>query len=98
MAYLNAQERTKLAEELVEMPFNRAKGHLRRIDPKNRMAFFRNAQSPTQLHTRYDLPTLGTRVTMVESMTEKDTKKSGVFTSEFKILHVIVEALPDNHE
>jgi hypothetical protein len=97
MAYLNLQERTKLAEELVEMSFNRAKGRLRRLDPKNRMAYFRNAQSPTTLHTRFDLPTLGTRVTLVEGMGEGDSKRAGTFKSEYKLVQVEVEALADNN-
>ncbi|MDX2161835.1 MAG: hypothetical protein SF162_10965 [bacterium] len=93
MAVLNAQERAQLAQELANVSFNRASGKLRRLDPQNRLAFFRNSQSPTTLHTCYELPSKGVRVTLIEEMTEKADKQPGRFKPEFKLTQVAVEAL-----
>jgi hypothetical protein len=42
--------------------------------------------------TRFDLPTLGTRVTLVES--HQDAQHGEKIKSEFELSEVIVEALP----
>ncbi len=75
------------------MTFNRASGRLRRMDNKNRMAFFRNAQSPTTLHTRYDLPSQGITVTLIEHMDETPNKNGRTFKPEYHLAQVIVESL-----
>ncbi|MFN8527794.1 MAG: hypothetical protein U0670_04205 [Anaerolineae bacterium] len=94
MATLTAQEREQLAQELVNLSFNRASGRLRRIDPRNKMAFFRNSQSPTTLHTRYDLPTKGVHVTLVEEMEEAaDKSHPSLFRPKFKLAQVIIEPI-----
>jgi hypothetical protein len=94
MAYLNEQERLALVNELKEMSFNRAKGKVRSLDPKARLAFYRNAQRVGQWMTRYELPGLGTRVTLVES--HRDVQKNAKIKSEFELVEVIVEPTPDN--
>jgi hypothetical protein len=96
MAYLNKQEREALLNELVNMSFNRAKGKLRRMDPKGRLAFHRNVQSPTSYHTRFDLEGLGTRVTLIEREVDEPTKKEGRVAAKFELAEVIVEPLPGN--
>ncbi len=94
MAYLNTQERLALLDELKNMSFNRAKGRIRSLDPKARLAFYRNSQEVGRWMTRYELPTLGTRVTLVES--HRDVGKNTKVKSEFQFDEVIVEPTPDN--
>jgi len=96
MAYLNEQQRMALLNELTRMNFNKAKAKVRGMDPKARLAFYRNAQGVGRWMTRYDLPTLGTRVTLVESHRDKAGNGSRL-KSEFELAEVIVEPLPDNH-
>jgi hypothetical protein len=94
MAYLNAEQREKLVNELKGMAFNKAKGKVRGMDQNSRLVFYRNAQGVGRWLTRFELPTLGTRVTLVES--HKDTDKNGKIKSEYDLAEVIVEALPNN--
>jgi hypothetical protein len=94
MAYLNEQERLALLNELKDMTFNRAKGKVRSLDPKARLAYFRNAQQVGRWMTRYDLPSLGTRVTLVES--HRDVPQNTKTKSEFELIEVIIEPTPDN--
>jgi hypothetical protein len=95
MAYLNAQQRQELLDELKGMRFNRAKGKVRGMDDKSRLAYYRNAQNTGRLMTRYDLPTLGTRVTLVEDVDVRELK--GKLKSEYDLLEVWVEPLPGNN-
>ncbi len=94
MAYLNAQQRENLLKELGKLNFNKAKGKVRGLDPKSRLVVYRNAQGTGRWITRYDLPTLGTRVTLVE--THQDAPHGSKFKSEFELAEVVVEALPGN--
>ena len=94
MAYLNTQERQALLDELKDMSFNRAKGKIRSLDPKGRLALYRNSQEVGRWMTRYELPSLGTRVTLVE--THRDVGKDSKLKSEFDFDEVIVEPTPDN--
>ena len=100
MAYLNQQEREKLLNELKDMSFNKARGRLRRIDPKGRLAYARNAQnSASHLYTRYDLPTLGVRVTLVENagFTPIESEMNpGTMRRSTDLIEVIVEPTADN--
>jgi hypothetical protein len=94
MPYLNQDERRKLLDDLRKMSFNKARGKLRRMDPTGRLAFLRNVQHSGQWMTRYDLPGLGTRVTLIEEMSLKEGK--GRPRSDFQLREVIVEPTPDN--
>ena len=94
MAYLNAEQREKLVNELKGMPFNKAKGKVRGMDQSSRLVYYRNSQGVGRWLTRFDLPTLGTRVTLVES--HKDTDNHGKIKSEYELAEVIAEALGDN--
>lgn len=94
MAYLNAEQREKLLKELVGMKYNKAKGKVRGLDQDSRLVYYRNSQGVGRWLTRFDLPTLGTRVTLVES--HKDAAHDGKLKSEFDMTEVIVEPLPDN--
>jgi hypothetical protein len=95
MAYLNASEREALLNELQNMNFNRARGKLRRMDPKGRLAFFRNVQNVNEWTTRYDLEGLGTRVTLVES--RENRPKGIVVVPKFELSRIIVEPMPGNN-
>lgn len=95
MAYLNEQQRTKLVDDLKNLKFNQAKGKLRRMDPKARLVYLRNAQQVGRWMTRYDLQSLGTSVTLVEqNHVVNDDKR---LESEWELVEVIAEPLPDNH-
>lgn len=94
MAYLNEQERLALLNELSRMDFNQARRKLRRLDSSGRLVYYRNAQEVGRLLTRYDLPSLGTRVTLVENY--HHVKKDSKVKPEFQLVEVIVEPTPDN--
>jgi len=95
MAFLNQEEREKLADELVNMKnVNRIKGKLRRMDAKGRLAYFRNVQRSGEWHTRFDLIGIGTRVTIVEKLNEEP---KGMFNkNEYELLTIIVEPTDEN--
>jgi hypothetical protein len=92
MAYMNEQQRQALVDELVKMKFNKAKTKVRGLDPKGRLVYYRNSQGVGRWMTRYDLPTLGARVTLVES--HQDAEHDGKLKSEFELSEVMVEPLP----
>lgn len=96
MAFLNAQERERLKNDLKSMSYNRAKGRLNRLDPQGKMVYWRNSQKVGELHTRFDLLGLGTTVSLVEKMNLKPTDKDRVSRTSFEMVDVIVEPLPDN--
>ncbi len=95
MAYLNEQQRSQLRDDLKQLKFNQAKGRVRRMDPKARLVYVRNAQQVGRWLTRYDLEGLGTRVTLIEEnrVVNDDDKK---LENEWQMVDVIVEPLPDN--
>lgn len=96
MAYLNQQQREELVERLSKMKFNRAKHTLVRMDPKGKLAYFRNNQETGKWMTRVDLYSLGTRVTLVESNSVSD-KTGRLVRSGYELEEIIVEPMPDNH-
>ena len=100
MAYLNQQEREKLLNELKDMSFNKAKAKVRSLDPKGRLAYYRNVQNTAnRLYTRYELPGLGTRVTLVEEGDLSPLNNENYPTrlrSKKSLVEVIVEPTTDN--
>jgi len=94
MAYLNEQQREKLLNDLKDLKFNQAKGKLRRMDPRGRLVYMRNAQRTGRWMTRYDLESLGTSVTLVEQNRVVNEDKK--LESEWEMVEVVVEPLPDN--
>jgi hypothetical protein len=96
MAFLNRQERQELLNDLAQMSFNKARGKLRRLDPRGRMAFYRNAQTSGRFHTRFELEGLGTRVTLIEQEIQTPGKSPLYNKSQFELVEVIVEPTPDN--
>lgn len=103
MAYLNREEREKLLKELTTTSASRARGKLRRMDPKVKLAYMRNMQESGEYWTRLDMPTCGVVVTLVERETEKqvaDKEFSGSMSvrlqTEFSLAEVMVEPTPEN--
>lgn len=96
MAYLTEEERNKLKAELKDMPFNAASFKLKRLDPKGRLAFYRNAQHVGEWWTRYELAGLGTRVTLVEKHFDQPSQTANRTKSEFGLVDVLVEPTADN--
>ena len=94
MAYLNAGQRQQLLDDLKTMKFNRAKFRLLRMDPKGRLAYFRNVQQSGEWHTRVILESLGTAVTLVEvNHAANDQARN---KQRFEFVNIIVEPTPDN--
>jgi hypothetical protein len=92
---MNQKEREELLNQLKDMKFGRATGKVRGLDDKARLAFYRNAQGVNRLMTRYDLPTKGTRVTLVESTQKVESHNR--LKNEYDMVEVIVEPLPGNN-
>jgi hypothetical protein len=95
MAFLDKNEREQLRNELLKLPFNRAKGKVRGMDTDSRLVFLRNVQNVDQWYTRYDLPSFGVRVTLIEHYDTKQAK-SGKIKSDYKLVDVRVEPTPEN--
>jgi hypothetical protein len=96
MGYLNEQQRAALAHDLRQMSFKQANWKVKRMDPRGRLAYYRNAQQPRRWLTRYDLVGLGTRVTLVETHSVHSKRDSDLLASDFELVDVIVEPTPDN--
>lgn len=95
MAYLNAQERQALANELINMKFNQAQHRLARMDKQGRLVFYRNTQEVGKWETCYELPGLGVRVTLVEKALSTPASGQRV-RRDYDFVEAIVEPLPAN--
>jgi hypothetical protein len=102
MAYLNREEREKLLNDLTKMSAPRARGKLRRMDSKVKLAYLRNAQEGGEYWTRYELYGLGTVVTLVEKAdeTQTSTDEPGSaairLSKDYRLAEVMVEPMPEN--
>lgn len=94
MAYLNEQDRDTLLDDLKSMDFNRAKGKLQRMDPKGRLAYYRNVQMAGESHTKYILEGLGTIVTLVEINHTQNTEARN--NQNYEFVNIIVEPTAGN--
>ncbi|MEQ8677020.1 MAG: hypothetical protein RLP44_14810 [Aggregatilineales bacterium] len=94
MAYLNTQEREDLLQELIKLNYMQAKRKIRNMDQKSRLGVFRNVQGVNRWVTRYELPSLGTKVTLIE--TYALTGEASVKESDFELTEVIVEPTAEN--
>jgi hypothetical protein len=94
MAFLNKQERENLLDELSKLNFKKAKHKLQRIDPKGRLAYYRNAQESGRWMTRFELAGLGTRVTLVEQFTGTVGEK--ITENDYEMIEIVVEPHPEN--
>lgn len=95
MAFLNKNEREKLRDELKQMRFNQAKGKVRGMDDKARLVYLRNVQNVNQWATRYELPSMGVRVTLIEEFDMLE-QKSGKLRADYDLIDVKVEPTPEN--
>lgn len=95
MAQMTLKEQQDLAEELSRYSFGKATGKLRRLDSKNELAFFRNSQTSSTMQTRYNLPSKGIAVTLIEKLTEGAPNEANLFKPEFSLQEVIVESLAE---
>lgn len=96
MAYLNEQDREKLLEELIKLPFIKAKNKLRRMDRQARLDVYRNMQRTNEWVTRYDLPNLGTTVTLIEKARIPEGDPGTRPSADYELVRVIVEPMPEN--
>lgn len=97
MAYLNSEERAQLERELKDInDFIKVKRRLFLADKKGRLAFYRNAQHSGQLETRFDLEGLGTRVTLIEKHSREMDAKGKFWNSQYELVNIQVEPLPNN--
>ncbi|MDL1899411.1 hypothetical protein FBR02_01415 [Anaerolineae bacterium CFX9] len=97
MAYLNQQQREALREELLKLKkLGKAAGRLRGMDKKVRVGVYRNMQKVGQFHTRYELPSLGARVTLIEQDTRSEVKDANYSRREYDLVDVRVEPTADN--
>lgn len=95
MAQMTLKEQQDLAEELSRYSFGKATGKLRRLDRKNELAFFRNSQTSSTMQTRYNLPSKGVAVTLIEKLDEVPLDEPSRFKPEFSLKEVVVESLAD---
>lgn len=96
MKYLNEQDRENLLNELVNLPFLKAKNRVRRMDPKAKLEIYRNVQTTGEWLTRYRLPTCGTLVTLIEDYNNPDHDPATRHKAKFELSKVIVEPTPEN--
>lgn len=67
---LSKEEMQQLAEELIGLPFKKAISRVRHMDPQATLQVFRVGVGP-EILTKYRLPNLGVRVTLVEEAHSK---------------------------
>ena len=96
MSYLNAEQREKLAQELVGKKYGAAKWKLLKMDEKGRIRYFRNTQRVGYLMTSFNLPTYGVNVTIYEKHDSKTDPITSKITGENKLAEVVVEPTADN--
>ena len=100
MAYLNAAERLNLVDELKSLSFRKARGRLRRMDPKGRLAYYRNNQRTGEYITCYMLEGMGTKVQLVETLVRTEGKETHFgfnrLKPKFTFARVVVEPTPEN--
>jgi hypothetical protein len=89
-------EMNDLAQKLVKMRFNRAKGYLRGLDRQVRLDMFRTSVGHDEWHTRFALPNKGLWVTLVERKEEfGEPSGLGHRKTRFKYVEARVEPIPD---
>lgn len=98
MAYLNQEQRNALRDELLKLKkMGKAAGKLRGMDQKVRVGVYRNMQRVGEFHTRYELPTLGARVTLIEEDTRRSPNAEvNYLKREYDLVDVVVEPTTDN--
>ncbi len=82
----------ELAEKLIEMPFRKACGHTRRLDPDAQLQMWR-VEVGNEIQTRYRLPNLGVAVTLVEEDHEEPIRDGQKLRFEPRFVEARVEPL-----
>jgi hypothetical protein len=97
MAFLNAQERAKLRDDLKQVGnIHRIRGRMNRIDTQGKIRYFRNNVRVGEWHTRYDLKGLGTVVTIIERNQVSPEQRGDDLRSDFDIMDIVVDPMPEN--
>jgi uncharacterized protein YqiB (DUF1249 family) len=91
MTQYTEQQRQELVNQLKDMKFSRATGKLRRLDKNARLVYYRSSQGVGRWMTRYDLPNLGTRVTLVEE--NQNVSRNDKLYNDWQMVEVIAEPL-----
>jgi hypothetical protein len=95
---MTVDEMNKLAQKLVKMRFNRAKGYVRGMDKGSDIELFRVAVGTGEWLTRYALPNKGLLVTLVEKKEPHGLPNDrGYQPTRFKYVEARVEELPNSH-
>lgn len=90
-------EMRDLAQKLIKMRFARAKGYIRSLDKKRRLDFFRISVGAQEIQTRFTLPTLGLRITLVERHELTGAPNYlGLRRTRFRYEEARVEPLPES--
>jgi hypothetical protein len=83
---LSEEDRQKLAQKLAGLSYKAARKEIRKLDGKANLKIWRNGVGPGELHTTYELPNLGVKVTLVEraharpEVENKKIKKKYLYT------------------
>jgi hypothetical protein len=95
---MTVDEMNKLAQKLVKMRFNRAKGYVRGMDRGSDIELYRVAVGTGEWLTRYALPNKGLLVTLVEKKEPYGPPDDhGYERTRFKYVEARVEELPLSH-
>jgi len=91
---MTQNEMNALAQKLAGMSYNRAKGHIRSLDRQGHITQFRNAFTPGNWITRFELPNKKVMITLVEQHEEYGPADDlGHRKMRFKYVEALVEAL-----
>ncbi|MCQ3931115.1 MAG: hypothetical protein DPW16_11720 [Chloroflexi bacterium] len=60
------EERQKIAQKLAGLSYRKARKEIRKMDNKANLKFWRNGAKTGEIHTTYELPTLGLKISLVE--------------------------------
>jgi hypothetical protein len=61
------EERQKLAQKLAGLSYKKARKEIRKIDELANLKVWRNGAKTGEIHTMYELPTVGLRIILVEN-------------------------------
>jgi hypothetical protein len=90
---LTESERQKLAEKLAKLDYKKARKEVRKLDKAADLKIWRNGVGPGELHTTYDLPTLGIRVTLVEKAERREADGGAKIKPKYLYTEARVEPL-----
>ncbi|MBI5928348.1 MAG: hypothetical protein HY862_03515 [Chloroflexi bacterium] len=60
------EERQKIAQKLAGLSYRKARKEIRKMDAKANLKIWRNGAKTGEIHTMYELPTLGLKISLVE--------------------------------